>query len=178
MDYEEDLEMSDEEIKAADEGGGKPQPGWYIVDVENLSEDDYDHPNLYFHLKVVAPVRHKGFQVKERLWNPKNSVDEKKAANGKTRRGLFAKRLGLTTAGSSRVNWQHAIGKRVLVKLALGQENQAGKRYLQVDWGDIYPLDHPKLPDEARRLLAGQSDAVANTPPPSIPEAVDYGSLL
>lgn len=160
--YEDDLELElDFEGRGADQmgGGGKcTTPGWYKVVVEHVKRNDrYGSFDFEF---VITEGVYKGGKIYQSLQLPGLDNDPDKEKKKVERLGIWAERLGVwdgKPTGKIRLAFAEAIGRNVVVKIQHRKvaNNDTGeeKDYYDLGWENVYPPDHPKIPDDVRQKL-------------------------
>jgi len=183
MDFEFDLPIDPSEIdEAALENKGRLPSGYYQAEVMDCYPDQKDQTGIKVIYKITAgPFA--GREVPDTIWNYENSDTDDKKKHALNRMLLVLKRLGARDPQSTHINLRLAIGKHVVIQLGRKKEpfcescrevvtRAEGDRsrtcptcggklkwvekddeYANVQYEGVYPLDHPKIPDEVRVAL-------------------------
>ena len=142
-----------------------PNPGWYKATViDSLPDEDADAQIVRY--RVTAPT-FIGSVIDDKIFNPEGSKDDAAGEISLRRLKLMLKRLGLI--GDSdygkqvEIDWLKAKGRDVVLHLTEreGKGEMAGKKFVNIDFGGVFPLDHDKIPVAERQrmglpLLPGQ----------------------
>ena len=180
MSMKETLDYSLGNAEQADLGNQLPPNVWYRARVDSVVWDHKSPGTLLFTFVVTAGA-YTNVQVQERLWNPDNSEDTKSAEHNRSRRKMFAVRLGLVARNECRpvdVDWEPAIGKEVAIKM-VERKDKDGNMRSNVDWAGLFLLTDDRAPASVRGATpqAPGDSSPASIPLRSPPEEVNYGPL-
>lgn len=165
------LDLGDIKDEAEMERGLRVDPGWYLA----TCTDAYETKNSSFGLEFTLK---NGQKITDFLNDP--ALAESDAAMRVARQHMIvaAKRLGLIGAGNMgqqvTLDWTDAIGREVVlhVKANNYKDKNTGLQVEgnpKIDFAGIYPLNHPKIPEDVRKQLGLGSPEVG---PSAVPATV------
>lgn len=147
------VDLSQETANTIEAGSTCPAGFHRAVVDDTFMEDSSGDQIFEFH---VVSGSGRGSVVRERLFNPDNSGDEKQQKRSLTRVKLFANRLGLVKSEDFgkpdvELDFLQAIGKEVVIE-AIHKPGDKGV-FVNTQWDGIYPLDSEKIPAAVRAAL-------------------------
>ena len=152
------VDLSEDTPDTLDRGRGV-DPGWYRCDLDDVYDDSKTGATV-FEYKVLEPAKWKGTKIFDRVSDPEQA-DREGAANMIMRRvKLLGSRLGLLKADAcgqqTELDFMDAIGQQVVVQVEHRKykDKEGNDREINsVKFDGVYPVDHEKIPEAARKVL-------------------------
>jgi hypothetical protein len=192
------IDLAGDKVENLDRGRNA-DPGWYRAVLED-AYDDAKSGRTVLEWSVMAPGTWKGQKLFDRVSDPSTASSDSAAAITLRRIKLLGKRLGLIRPEHENhqidLDFLDAIGGEFVVEYVHRRYQDEGGNWqtsAEVAFDGVYPLDHPKIPENVRKALElpparaeagiapppqaerpagrgkGRADAAANGKPPLSP---------
>jgi hypothetical protein len=167
------IDLTDEKVANLDRGRNA-DPGWYRAVLEDVYDDSKSGKTV-LEGSVTAPASWKGQKLFDRVSDPSAATSDNAAAMMLRRIKLLAKRLGLIRPEHENhqidLDFMDAIGGELVVEYVHRRYRDEGGNWqtsAEVAFDGVYPLDHPKIPENARKALElppARAEAGVASPP-------------
>lgn len=181
-------DLSDVTYENAD-AASRLEPGWYRAQVVDATPDE--HGTIDFEFEVTHPPQWAHARIKDKLFDPANSIEERKRVISTKRVALFGKRLGVIPRDGYgqtgvEIDWSQSIGQEIVIKVERRKytdKEGVEKEASNLAFDGVYNLDDAKVPEDVRLVDPFSKSPTATTatttkaPPKAKQKPLDFDSI-